>query len=201
MRLAGLREVLAELQIDDKNLVLSPDQRAALRERFDVPEGKPWTERFRKDPDRWTPDFIYKLGMFRGQWDPAPPTIDWASAMTWLTMNQAEIPVGTLPMDYFLYSICAVELSSDSQSLSRHSPARAPGQLVSFKLDAPLADWQQRTLQNADRYLETARPLLNQVNMNQLKLLVNHEPYQLFARAADCSSRIHRTLLEWGIQL
>ena len=201
MHLAGLRKILSELQVHDKSLVLSTDQRAVLRERFDVPEGKPWNDRFKKDLERWTPDFIYKLGIFRRVWDPAPPTIDWASSMTWLTMNQAEIPEGTLPMNYFLYTLCALELCSNSRSLEDTGSARPSGQPVSFDLNAPLTDWQQRTLHNAALYLDTARPLLSQPDINQLRLLVNHEPNQLFARAADCSATIHETLLGWGIQL
>lgn len=201
MHLTGLRQLLDELQIDDENRVLSPNQRSTLRERLDVPKGKPWNERLTRDLDRWTPDFIYKLGLLHGLRNPSPPTIDWASSMTWLTMTQAEIPRGTLPINYFLYTLCAMELCSDTESLRDDNSHQSPGQLLSFEPSTRLTHWQQRTLQNAHRYLESDRPLLNQVDINQLRLLVNHEPAQLFAQAADCSAKIHKTLLGWGIQL
>ena len=199
MHLVGLREILAELQIVDDDLTLSAEQRKALRERFDVPEGKPWTERLKKDLDRWTLDFIYKLGVFRGEWDPAPPTIDWASSMTWLTMTQSDIPKGTRPMDYFLYSLCAMQLCSKTETLD--DDPTATGKLVPVHVDQPLADWQVRVLRCAEMYLETCRPLLNQSNLQDLKLLVKEESVQLFVRAAKCSAEIHTKLLGWGIQL
>lgn len=200
LHLAGVRQYLAELQATQETQGFTGQDREGFREMFDFGKGKEWTSRFKKEPHRWTLDFGYKFGVLRNVWEPAPPLLDWASCMTWLTMNQAAVPGGSLPLDYFLYSVCAVELCSklnpvdvlSSQNL--RSPEHSKW-VKQFK------EWQVKALTHAHWYLNVPRPLLSQKDRNELQRLLTLEPAVFFSRAATASDQIRKSLIGWGVQL
>lgn len=200
LHLAGVRHYLTELQAVEENLVLTDQDREWLREKLDFGKGKEWTSRFKKEPDRWTLDFVYKFGVLRNVLEPAPPLLDWASTMTWLTMSQSSTSGGSLPLDYLLYSVCAIELCSKLNSLD------SKWQFTSFppehiKWVAQFSSWQVRALTHAWWYLSVPRPLLNQCDKNNLRWMLSHEPAVFFKRAISCSDRIREALIGWGVQL
>ncbi len=200
LHLAGVRNYLAELQSVENNVVLTDQDREGLRKKFDVGKGKEWTNRFKKELDRWTLDFVYKFGVLRNVQEPAPPLLDWASSMTWLTMNQSATPGGSLPLDYLLYSVCAMELCSKFNPLDGNS-SMDPCPPEHSKWAHHFETWQVNALTHALWYLDVPRPLLNQYDHDDLRWLLSHEPTVFFDRASTCSARIREALIGWGIEL
>ena len=97
--LLGVHDWLARLQSEER---LDKQELGTLRDRLGYPQDKQWKDRLKLDLARWTPDFLYKVGLLRSRFDPAPQVLDWAAMLTWLTLEKGKVPGGSLPCDILI---------------------------------------------------------------------------------------------------
>ena len=178
--LLGVPGWLQQLQANQNPIL---DLRDQMRLKLNYPQDKQWTERLKIDLARWTPDFLFKVAMVRSVEEPSPQVLDWASMLTWLTLEQAEPPGATMPINVFLYSVCGLLLSERISPLKSQSTTELLPEAIRL----------------ANDYLENSRPLLlSAADQRWLKFHLKETPEMLLIEAQRCSNRLREQFGNWG---
>ena len=184
-------ELLQELQdgCKTRRSKAQPDQ--WLRRRLDLQHPKEFTEKMEDAPtSRWTSDELFKMAALTNVDNPAPRTLEWASTLTWLVLEQGKARVGFLPPDILLYAAAALE-SIDRQTAdsARPSTGRAAGD-----------GWVKATQRRLDGYLERRVTLLDPQGLNSVRPVVRGDgEIELKSRVLRVSRFLRNRFEEWGV--
>lgn len=200
-QLAGVSSWLHLLQSETGELRIVGEDIEHLRNRLDVPPGKPWTKKL--DPtntEYWTADFLHKLAILRNVPQVAPHVLDWAMHLTWLTQNKGHISGGAIPVRFLMYCACALELCTPFKPLAELKQVKTIHD-ETYQLDLTLPAWKLNALRVLIEYRRRTNALLPQEELKWLDHLIRNESHVIFTTARSISESLRSQFDDWGITL
>lgn len=166
-----------------------PDQ--WLRKRLDLQHAKEFAEKMEDAPtSRWTSDELFKMAALTNVDDPAPRTLEWASTLTWLVLEQGKASVGFLPPDILLYAAAALE------SIDRNTSVSGADAGIRTSEDG----WVEATQSRLRSYLQRRFTLLNSEGENSIRPVARAgSEVELRSRVLRVSRYIRDRFQEWDV--
>lgn len=191
LRMWDISELLQTLQDGcvTRRSKAQPDQ--WLRKRLDLEPSKAFSEKMEDDPtSRWTSDELFKMAALTNIDDPAPRTLEWASTLTWLVLEQGKARVGFLPPDILLYAAAALEtINRDTSEAGAADAFRKPDD-----------DWIEGTQRRVHFYLQRHFTLLDPEGENSVRPVARAGcEIELQSRVLRVSRYIRDRFQEWNV--
>lgn len=141
-------------------------------------------------PTNWSPDELFKLAAITDEADPAPLTLEWATMLTWLVLEQGKTRGRTLPPNLVLYSAAALETVDKG-------PATSSSQTFATSAES----WIHATQRRIDSYLKRSSTLLDESSRTRLRPLISPDgKSELVDRVLRTSRFVRQRFKEWGMQ-